>query len=295
MINSKKRSERSPSDEIVSPEHKTPRAESIMASPLSEKQQQETTSSESEPNLKDIYSLLVSIQDTVATLLTENNKLSTDMAELKSSVAKNNFEVTKMKEEMKQQCKYVASLEKQITHLTKVTKKQKEELEVLQVGLDDLEQYSRKNSLELYGIPEEIDMSTDEIVCKVAVAIGVNIQCDDIEISHRLKRRHGIKPIIAKFSSHKDKTKVYKARLQLRGRSVMDIFPDYSSTTDTPKRIYINENLTHYRKEMLDLALKKKKDEKILSAWSLDGKIFVKTSPTGRPRKMSSIEEIEDL
>ena len=94
-------------------------------------------------------------------------------------------------------------------------------------------------------------MSTDEIVCKVAEAIGVNIK-SDIEISHRLNRRHGIKPIIAKFSSHKDKTKVYKA-------------------------------------------LKKKKDEKILSAWSLDGKIFVKTSPTGRPRRMSSIEEVEDL
>ena len=95
-------------------------------------------------------------------------------------------------------------------------------------------------------------MSTDEIVCKVAEAIGVNIK-SDIEISHRLNRRHGIKPIIAKFSNHKDKTKVYKA-------------------------------------------LKKKKDEKILSAWSLDGKIFqVKTSPTGRLRRMSSIEEVEDL
>jgi len=100
---------------------------------------------------------------------------------------------------MKQQCKYVASLEKQITSLTRVTTKQKEELEVLQEGLGDLEQYSRKNSLELHGIPEEIDMSTDEIVRKVAVAIGVNIKSDDIEISHRLKRRHGIKPITAKF------------------------------------------------------------------------------------------------
>ena len=286
MNNSKKRREQSPSDETASPEHKIPRAESIMASPLSE----ETTSSESEPNLKDIYSLLVTIQNTVATLLPENNKLWMDMAELKSSVAKNNNNITKMKEEMKQQCKYVASLEKQITSLTKVTKKQREELEVLQVGLDDLEQYSRKNSLELHGIPEEIDMSTDEIVCKVAEAIGVNIKSDDIEISHRLNRRHGIKPIIAKFSSHKDKTKIYKARLQLRGRSVMDIFPDYSSTTDTPKRIYINENLTQYRKGMMDLALKKKKDEKIPSAWSLDGKIFVKTSPTERPRRMSVFE-----
>lgn len=34
-----------------------------------------------------------------------------DMAKLKSSVVKNNNDVTKMKEKMKQQCKYVASLE----------------------------------------------------------------------------------------------------------------------------------------------------------------------------------------
>lgn len=128
-------------------------------------------------------------------------------------------------------------LGKQITSLTKITKKQKEELEVLQIGLDDLDPYSRKNSLELHGIPKEIDLLTDEIVCKVAVAIGVNIKSDNIEISDRLNRHNGIKPIIAKFSSHKDKTKVYKARLQLQGRSVMDIFPDYSSTTDTPKQI----------------------------------------------------------
>lgn len=39
------------------------------------------------------------------------------MAELKSSVAKNNDDVTKMEEEIKQQCKYVASLEKQIINL----------------------------------------------------------------------------------------------------------------------------------------------------------------------------------
>lgn len=46
---------------------------------------------------------------------------------------------------------------------------------------------------------------------------------------------------------------------------------------------------------MMDLAIKKKKDEKFLSAWSLDGKIFVKTSPIGRPSRMFSIEEVEDL
>ena len=110
MGNNKKRSQQGSSDEIVSPKHKLPHAEtnSNMASPLSTR-----TSSESVPNLKDIYGLLLSIQGTVATWLTENNKVSTDMAELKSSVAKNNNDVTKIKEEMSQQYKYVASLVKE--------------------------------------------------------------------------------------------------------------------------------------------------------------------------------------
>ena len=47
------------------------------------------------------------------------------------------------------------------------------DIEELQENLDELEQYSRKNSLELHGIPEDIDLSTDEVVCKVAQAIGV--------------------------------------------------------------------------------------------------------------------------
>lgn len=117
--------------------------------------------------------------------------MQTDMAKLKSSVAKNYNDATKIKEEMSQQCKYVASLEKYIASLTKVTKKQREELEELQVRFDDMEQYSRKNSLEMHGIPEEANLSTEEIVCKVAEAIGVNIKCDDIEISYRLNRRNG--------------------------------------------------------------------------------------------------------
>ena len=74
------------------------------------------------------------------------------MAKLKSSILKNNNNVMKMKDEMKQQCKYVASLENQIASLTKVTKKQKQELEVLQVGLNEIStksfvQYSNRKFL----------------------------------------------------------------------------------------------------------------------------------------------------
>ena len=87
--------------------------------------------------------------------------------------------------------------------ISKKVKTQKEELDDLQVSFDELEQYTRKNSQELHGIPEDIDLPMDEIV---AEAIGVELECDDVEIAHRLNRKKGNKPIIAKFVSHKVKS-----------------------------------------------------------------------------------------
>ena len=158
----------------------------------------------------------------------------------------------------------------------KKVKTQKGELDALQVSFDELEQYTRKNSLELHGIPEDIDLPMDEIV---AEAIGVELECDDVEIAHRLNRKKGNKPIIAKFVSHKNKSRLYKARVQLKDSTVPSVFLNYAGpiTTDPPMRIFINENLTQYRKEMMSLALQKKNDQKITSAWSLDGKISLKT------------------
>ena len=126
-------------------------------------------------------------------------------------------------------------------------------------------------------------------------AVGVQIEEDDIEISHRLHRKKGIKPIISKFANHKDKAKLYKARVQLRNVTLSTVFPNYSATSPSGQRIFINENLTRYQNEMMKLAIEKRKDGKILSTWSLDGKIFIKTSPSGRPRQMFSIEDNEEL
>ena len=101
----------------------------------------------------------------------------------------------------------------------------------------------------------------NEIVSKVARAIGDELDCDDIEIAHRLNRKKGIKPTIAEFVSHKDKSRpgprLYKARVQLKDSTVPSEFPNYEgpSTTDPPMRIFINKTLTQYRNEMKSLAL----------------------------------------
>ena len=291
----------------VSPDNKSARGESNMADSSFYQEtfeciQEESETPPTEPNLKDIHNILKSIQGaiavmqgTIAKLVKENNKLSGDIADLRHIIAKSNSEVENLKRDFTKQNQYVASLELELEREKKAAKQQRSDIQELQESLDDLEQYSRKNSVEIHGIPEDIGISTDEVVCKVAAAVGVQIEQNDIEISHRLYRKKGAKPIIAKFANHKDKAKLYKARVQLRNVTLSTVFPSYSTTGPAGQRIFINENLTRYRNEMMKLAIEKRKDGKILSTWSLDGKIFIKTSPSGRPRQMFSIEDIKEL
>ena len=63
---------------------------------------------------------------------------------------------------------------------------------------------TRKNSLEIHGIPESAYTSTEEVVLKLAGAITVDVKPEDIEISHKLNSK-GVKPIIVKFQNHKVK------------------------------------------------------------------------------------------
>ena len=290
----------------VSPDYKQARGDISMAasSPLNEESIQEEIeeSNTIEPNLKDIHNLLKNIQSAItamqgniAMLAKDNNKLSSDLAELRKVITKNNDEVEKLQKDLVSQNKYVACLELDLGRVKKASKQQKRDIEDLQENLDELEQYIRKNYLEFHGIPEDVGIPSDEIVCKVAQAVGVVMEPEKIEISHRLNRKKGIKPIIANFANHKDKAKCYKARMRLKDVTLSTIFPTYSGTSLVDQRVFINENPTGYRSEMMKLAIEKRREGKIISTWSLDGKIFIKTSPSGRPRQMFSIDDVKQL
>ena len=73
-------------------------------------------------------------------------------------------------------------------------------------------------------MPESAYTSTEEVVLKLAEALQVPINPVDIEISHKLNRK-GNKPIIVKFVSHKTKTSLYKARVNLRKIKLPNLFP----------------------------------------------------------------------
>jgi len=89
---------------------------------------------------------------------------------------------------------------------------------------------------------------------------------------------------------------MYKERAKLKNVRVSDLYPDSIAATRVESgRIYLNKNLTSYRRDILKQANQKRKDGLLTAVWSMDGKIFVKTSPEGRPIRIHEKTDFENL
>ena len=149
--------------------------------------------------------------------------------------------------------------------------------------LDRQEQYSRKDSVRIHGIPDPEDErdNTNDIVVKLAKDIGVNITTADFSVSHRLGRRgRGGKPrtIIAKFVRRQCKTDVMRNKKRLRDCQNYD-------------NVYINDDLTTLRNK---LVMELKKDDNIKQVWTIEGRIFCIQMDQGREVKRV-LDSPEDL
>ena len=245
--------------------------------------------------LLDLKEMLVDIQITVSNILCENTKLANEVAERRSAIQQQKGELVNVKTALAKTQKQQDDLEIQLAAERKKTKDQEAEIAELYDLQDALEQYTRKNSLEIHGVSESAYTSTEEVVLKLAEALNVDIYPNDIEISHKLHRK-GIKPIIVKFQSHKAKARMYKERTKLKHIRVSDLYPDSTTATRVESgRIYLNENLTSYRRDILKRANQMRKDGLLTSAWSMDGKIYVKTSPDGSPIRIYEKSDLENL
>lgn len=154
---------------------------------------------------------------------------------------------------------------------------------------DNVEQYSRRNSLRISGVEESPGESTDDIILDLAKQCNVNITLQEIDRSHRLQPRRSTagansssrpRDIIVKFISYRSRSAFF------RGKSVL-------KSSETRRNIFINEDLTKYRAEILRSArnLVKNKNSNVVNAWSSDGRIYIKAAD-GTRRHISSSSDL---
>ena len=121
-----------------------------------------------EPSLLELHEMLVDIQINVNNILWENKEIHTEMEELKSMVSWKTNEISTLKTQLQKISKQYQEAEKQLNVAKRRVDEQQEEINELYALQDKLEQYTRKNSLEIHRVPGSAHTLTEEVVLKVA-------------------------------------------------------------------------------------------------------------------------------
>ena len=235
-------------------------------------------------NLRFALLLMMASLEDFETLL--DSKLEPIRERLDNLFKKMNDNQKALQDKIKNQDLKIESLKVENTHLANKLQMYEDKYEE---GLNNLEQYSRRECVEISGIPERQDEDTNDLVMKVGSLIGLDISESDISVSHRLPRRtysaavsdgpqassnvpYRAPNIIAKFIRRNIRDRFYKARKHLRNKSTKDL----DSSRYSGDRIYISENLTQKNKEVFKESLRVKKDLKFQYIWTSYGRIYLR-------------------
>ena len=171
-----------------------------------------------EPTHAELKEMLVDIQISIQSILRENKETRREVVQLKETVLEQKTTIALLNTSLASLEKQCANNGEDLVTARRTIEEQCEEIAELYELQDQLEQYTRKNSLEIHGVPESAYRSTEDVVLKLAQALEVPVKFQDIEISHKLPKK-GMKAIIVKFISHKMKTQLYKERVKLKNVS----------------------------------------------------------------------------
>ena len=137
------------------------------------------------------------------------------------------------------------------------------DLKLVQKSINDLEEYTRRNCLEIRGIPLPEDSrveDTNDIVLQLSQKMGIPLERNDISVSHRIRSsKASVDPaIIVKFVRREMRESLYRSRKRLKSITTADLgFSGFS----VDKKIFINESLTPKNKELFKDCLKFKNDK----------------------------------
>lgn len=141
---------------------------------------------------------------------------------------------------------------------------------------DEVEQYSRRNNLRFFGIPEVETEDTDRIIKTIALEkLGLNLPEWAICRSHRVgqKNKEKPRPIIVKFVSYNIRKQVFTEKKKLKN-----------------SKITIKEDLTKQRLKLYNDTFQV---VGMKNVWSYDGKIMIWDTLAKKKRVITSNEDLD--
>ena len=252
-----------------------------MPKPLTRKDASASASSDTVPSVSSVSDVIIElfqnetflkkIHDIVKTIALE--VADTSFTKLNHLIEQNEGRLHEVEVKVEERKHRLEELEKEI-------ERKENRILKLETAANDLQQYSRRSSLRIFGVPETEKEDTDQIVCGIVSSkLGISITRNDIDRSHRTGKysqdsKHH-RSLIAKFCSYRKRSEIIKARKKLKGSGIT-----------------IQEDLTPQNAELYS---KTYKNPKVKAAWTHDGKIIASIQATGGKMITKIIHSDKDL
>ena len=178
--------------------------------------------------------------------------------------------------------------------------KMNKEISDLRSSIDEQTQYTRRECLEIRGVPVSAGEDTNEIVKKIGALIEVDINDTDISISHRIPlsnngesgstpTRHSA--IVVKFTNRRIRDCFYKARPKLKSYNISDLgLGRYGENN-----IFIQDSLTETKRKLLKNCLKFRKEQNYKFIWTYYGVIYLRRNEHTPAIRITSVGDLERL
>lgn len=191
--------------------------------------------------------------------------------------------ITKFEEKINK----IPNLEKDVHTIAK-------DVNTLQAEVDALQQHSRRNNLEIRGVPEAEKENIKVIFSNIVKYLNLDNSTNLYDVGHRIPRfnRNSTAPraIIIRVASRTFKEEIISAIRLKKGMKASNIgFP----ATENDSEIYINDHLTHKNKLLYKKVRDACKRDK-LKCWTRDCKIYYRNHD-GKSVFVRSEEDIRSL
>lgn len=167
----------------------------------------------------------------------------------------------------------------------------KNAVEELQSRVEDSEQYSRVNCVEIHGVPRATNENVLAVVRQVGTAIGFQLSDEMIDNCHRLGGSREDRPagVIVKFVRRFDKEKFLTMKRQKKDLTTRHL----GFASDTP--VYINEALCPARRRLYAQARQIKKEKHYKYIWLRNGKILLRKDDGGPVVAVTQVGDLQKL
>ena len=161
---------------------------------------------------------------------------------------------------------------------------------VLETAANSVEQYDRRNNIEITGIPDDIeDKNLEHSVIEIFKAADIQISHNDVEDCHRIGKPKGnSKKIIVRLVNRK-----YCKQILYNRRKFKNF--DGSKIGMSNTKIFVNENLTNYNHQLAFNCRKLKREKLISKTYSSNGIIHIVQILGNKPIKVFHQSKLDEL